>query len=54
MRFWKHMAQELVAYCETHAPMTYISTCSLNISSQNLAVMIPRIFNSLPVEIKFI
>jgi hypothetical protein len=32
----------------------YVSTCSLNISSQNPAVMIPRIFNSLPVVIKCI
>ena len=32
----------------------FISTCSLNLSSQNPAVMIPRIFNSLPVEIKCI
>jgi exonuclease III len=30
----------------------YVNTCSLNITSQNPACMIPRIFNALPIGIK--
>ena len=30
----------------------YVTPCTLNMSSQNPAIMIPRIFNTLPISVK--